>query len=210
MAVYQPGIPTGTVNLDSDYLNIQGNFMQANIVYGTDHYPFDNNTPNQGFHNTVTTPPVVNNPPDGLPPATAAGILKLYAYQQYGAIGPIHYSRGQSNAVPTPLTKIYGGPSNVVFGTPFPIMDFTGIALAIFNLTMISSSGIGYGPTTNRVLTAMWNGTAFSFPYQPPTSGAGAVFLFPSAAASVLNINNASATVTTPNVYWVLDFVRIN
>lgn len=57
MPVYQPLIPTGTVNLDEDYQNLQGNFEQANIVYGEDHFAFDNATVGeQGFHDKVTMP----------------------------------------------------------------------------------------------------------------------------------------------------------
>lgn len=40
MPVYQPNIPTGTVKLLQDYLNLQGNFQQLNIAYGVNHVPF--------------------------------------------------------------------------------------------------------------------------------------------------------------------------
>jgi len=40
MPTYQPGIPTGSVNLDVDYQNIQDNFQQLNVAYGVDHVPF--------------------------------------------------------------------------------------------------------------------------------------------------------------------------
>ncbi len=48
---YQPNIPTGTVNLDQDYLNLQGNFQQLNIAYGLDHV---------AFSDTSGLPPTVN------------------------------------------------------------------------------------------------------------------------------------------------------
>ena len=57
MPIYRPLIPTGTVNLDEDYQNLQDNFNQANVVYGTDHYPLDNAVAGQeGFHDKVTMP----------------------------------------------------------------------------------------------------------------------------------------------------------
>lgn len=57
MPLYNPLIPTGTVKLSVDYQNLQGNFEQSNIVYGEDHYPFDNATVGeQGFHDKVTMP----------------------------------------------------------------------------------------------------------------------------------------------------------
>lgn len=40
MPTYQPGIPTGLVDLDVDYQNLQDNFQQLNIAYGVDHVPF--------------------------------------------------------------------------------------------------------------------------------------------------------------------------
>lgn len=66
MPIYQPLIPTGTVKLSVDYQNIQDNFNQSNVVYGTDHYPFDNNGANEGFHDKVTMPVRAN-------PTTTAG-----------------------------------------------------------------------------------------------------------------------------------------
>lgn len=41
---YQPNIPTGTVPLNQDYLNLQGNFSQLNITYGVDHVPLTDTT----------------------------------------------------------------------------------------------------------------------------------------------------------------------
>lgn len=40
MPVFQPGVPTGLVDLDVDYQNLQDNFEQLNIAYGVDHVPF--------------------------------------------------------------------------------------------------------------------------------------------------------------------------
>lgn len=40
MPVYQPNVPTGTVKLLQDYLNLQGNFQQLDIAYGINHVPF--------------------------------------------------------------------------------------------------------------------------------------------------------------------------
>jgi len=50
---YQATIPTGTVNLDEDYLNIQANFSALDTTFGIDHLPFSNTTPNFGFHTQV-------------------------------------------------------------------------------------------------------------------------------------------------------------
>src|SRR5258706_8887704 len=52
MSMYQPGIPTGTVNLDVDYQNLQDNFQQLDTTFGVDHIKFSQGT-NNGFHTVV-------------------------------------------------------------------------------------------------------------------------------------------------------------
>lgn len=71
---YQPGIPTGTVNLDQDYINIRNNFTQLNTTYGSDHIAFDE-VQNNGYHKTVHIQP---RSPDN-DPNTVAGIGQLYS-----------------------------------------------------------------------------------------------------------------------------------
>lgn len=39
MPIFQPNVPTGTIPLKQDYLNLQGNNQQLNIAYGVDHVP---------------------------------------------------------------------------------------------------------------------------------------------------------------------------
>lgn len=58
MPQYQPGVPSGTVNLDVDYQNIQDNFQQLNVAYGVDHVAFSDNSgvPTlgiSGMHNII-------------------------------------------------------------------------------------------------------------------------------------------------------------
>lgn len=202
MPAYQPGIPTGTVNLDVDYQNIRGNFEQANIVYGTDHYPFDNATPNQGFHNLVTTPPVVNNPPNGLPPATAAN-PKFYAYQQYPALGVLHYSRGPSNAVPTTLTKLNSTAAATVIApaTNINILDFTGMT---FGYCLLYASNLTNVSQTTNVAFVVWDGAAVNIRLLTPVSA----ILVVQSTGNILQLRNASAGALN-NVYWSLEIIRI-
>ncbi len=63
MSSYQPNIPTGTVNLDQDYLNIQGNFQQLETTYGIDHLPFTNATGQKGYHKEVHLVPMATPSP---------------------------------------------------------------------------------------------------------------------------------------------------
>lgn len=77
MSVYQPGIPTGTVNLDVDYLNIQNNFQQLDTSFGVDHLPFSNQTAQNGYHKSIHFNPVsttATNPPNNYVPGTASPV----------------------------------------------------------------------------------------------------------------------------------------
>lgn len=85
---YQPGIPTGLVNLDEDYQNIQGNFQALDTVFAVDHVQFSNATAQKGYHTlihfnpvstTVTNAP--NNQPVSIPPAVTAGYGQLFSAQ---------------------------------------------------------------------------------------------------------------------------------
>ena len=79
MSMYQPGIPTGSVPLDQDYLNLQNNFQQLDTSFGLDHTPFSVNTIPQpaGYHTNIhlipfstTTTNAPNNQPVVQPTAT--------------------------------------------------------------------------------------------------------------------------------------------
>jgi hypothetical protein len=94
MPTYQPGIPTGAIQLDQDYLNLQGNFQQLNIAYGLDHVPFSDTsgltpTPNgiSGMHkqlhmipiSTIASHPPKNQPINGY--VATSGIGQLLSAQ---------------------------------------------------------------------------------------------------------------------------------
>lgn len=61
MPTYQPNIPTGSIPLNQDYLNLQGNFQQLNIAYGFDHVPLTDTS--------------------GIPPGGITGIHKIIHLQ---------------------------------------------------------------------------------------------------------------------------------
>lgn len=91
---YQPGIPTGTVNLDVDYLNIQNNFQQLDTQFGIDHIPFSNTggtppTGINGYHQYVHFNPfstTATNPPNNYVPATATPSAVPSATPGFGQI----------------------------------------------------------------------------------------------------------------------------
>jgi hypothetical protein len=69
MTLYQPGIPTGTVDLDQDYQNLQNNFQQLDTTFAVDHVAFSV-TENNGYHRAVHMVPVSTtstNPPKNQP-----------------------------------------------------------------------------------------------------------------------------------------------
>lgn len=53
MPTYQPLVPTGTVPLNTDYANLQGNFQQANTVVGIDHSALTVSTNEMGYHKSI-------------------------------------------------------------------------------------------------------------------------------------------------------------
>jgi len=74
MTAYQPGIPTGTVFLNQDYLNIQNNFQQLDTIYGKDHIPYSQ-VSNSGYHTLVHM--VAQS---AIPPIAVAGTGELYTF----------------------------------------------------------------------------------------------------------------------------------
>jgi hypothetical protein len=83
---YQPGIPTGSVPLNQDFLNIQGNFGSLNTQFNVDHVPLTDTsgTPPNGYHTFVHLVPfstTVTNFPNNQPvvaPAATPGYGQLF------------------------------------------------------------------------------------------------------------------------------------
>lgn len=61
MTTYNPGIPSGTVNLDQDYINIKNNFAQLDTSFGVDHVKYSVATKN-GYHQTIHQIPRSSDP----------------------------------------------------------------------------------------------------------------------------------------------------
>lgn len=77
MSIYLPNIPTGLINLDTDYQNLQNNFQQLDTSFGIDHFAFSNNTSNNGYHTIIHQPP--NGGVSPIDPTPIAGINQIYA-----------------------------------------------------------------------------------------------------------------------------------
>lgn len=75
---FNPNVPTGLVNLDVDYANVQNNFSSSNTSFGVNHVPFSVAL-NNGKHKFVEMPNGI------LPVGLAAGESTLYSKSVSGA-----------------------------------------------------------------------------------------------------------------------------
>lgn len=84
MPVFNPLVPTGTVPLNIDYQNLQGNFATLNTIYNTDHVPLTDTSKTKGYHNTIHSVPfstTASNPPNNQPvdsPTSVSGVSEIF------------------------------------------------------------------------------------------------------------------------------------
>jgi len=98
MSLYQPTIPTGFVDLDVDYQNIQDNFQQLDTTYAVDHFAFSDQSSQNGIHKQVR---LLNQ----AAPGVGFGNGALYANSLSGNSWPVW-----QNALGS--TQILGAPTN--------------------------------------------------------------------------------------------------
>lgn len=146
MSLYNPGVPTGTVNLDVDYQSLQNNFSQLDTTYGVDHYKFSNRTGKNGFHNSVTTPiySTAATPQPGVAGLSLNPLIFGFQYFNTGlnpSLGTLQFSIAPtpnipSNAVPSPITIIQSIPSGstLVHETSLNMLNITGLTSVILKV----------------------------------------------------------------------------
>lgn len=86
---YQPNIPSGTVPLNQDYLNLKGNFQSLDTQFLVDHVPLTDTsgTPPNGYHTQVHLVPFATNPPTAPPNyPVVAGVNGPTATVGYGQL----------------------------------------------------------------------------------------------------------------------------
>ncbi len=215
---FLPNIPTINQNLDFSQSQLLTNNQALNTVYGIDHYEYSNGSVNAGFHNKVTTPQFFLNTtidpvyPTVIPVTTTNPVI--YAYQPTdGAgtpttnIGLIQYSRGPNNAVPTPVTKLYGSAVIAPAGVQ-NIFDVTGITRVMLivtinddvianNYNQIAYASFGPGGGGNYRINNLISTVA------PTATKLGVI-----SAGNILQITNVGA-VPANNVNWAIEIVRI-
>lgn len=195
---YNANIPNPGDLLSVSQGDIKNNFSQANTSFGIDHYAFDNTSPNNGFHNKVTTPVYIASPPTGLPPVTI-GNPTLYGFQQTTNLGAIQYSRGPNNAIPTPITRKYSQATAITLSnnSTTDVFDFTSLTRAMVQLFAANFSGSG--PILN--ILVVWTGTGFI--YQTSTSTLSATN-----TGNILQLKNVSGG-SLSQIYWTVEFLRL-
>lgn len=134
---YTPGIPLANDYIDQSQPVLKDNFDALDSVFDVDHYKFSDATANLGKHKTVTTPAESSHV------STAANEPVLYAYQDIAALGVLQYSRGGSDAVPTPVTSLHGTIASLGPGATQSILDVNG--LSVFYANLYAKGEIGTG-----------------------------------------------------------------
>lgn len=207
--VYTRNQPVGSDDLDISQPFLTTNTNAADDSFGVDHYKFSDATSNNGFHNTVTTPVFVDNPPTGLPPVTVA-IPKLFGFQNSANIGILQYSKGPTTnplepTVPTPLTCLQSRSAGftIANAATIDILDFTGSPGVIAKLYAASMSA---GIPAKLEALVVWNGLSISIINQYFPGGLTAIS--GGMSGEILRIQNGNVA-TLNSVVWTLDFMRI-
>ena len=191
--------PLATQKLKDSQPQLLGNNIQLDASFGVDHYTFSNGTTDNGKHNQVTTPKIVG----AVHPTTLADEPKFYAMEDVSQLGVIQYSRGPSNAVPSPVTKLQSAGA-VAIGPAASILIFDFGSPQVLTASMAVLSAFVTPANVNQYLRAFvyWDGTTL-VAKSILTAGGIAVLV----SGSQLRINVAG--VSALNTYWTLEFLRL-
>lgn len=196
---YNPNIPQATDDLSDSQGDLLTNFSTANTSFGINHYAFSDLTINNGKHNNVQTPLIVG----GVHPTTIAAEPAFYGMQDSVPLGVLQYSRGPSNAVPTPVTSLQSTVAPIVLAPSATtnVLDFTGLSRAICMLYVTDTSHLD-----SFVYYIVWTGSIFVL--QKVVSNS--LSFVGQGSANILQLKNNYGATTLSNVFWTLDILRIN
>lgn len=201
---YTRNQPVASDALSTSVTYLTNNTNAADDYFGEDHYAFSASS-NNGLHKAVTTPAYVVTPPSTIGHPTTTTYPKIYGMQDTSNIGLIQYSRGISDAVPTPLTTIQSSASPITLGTlaSINILDFTGIQTACANFYVFDAveSPVLFSSTFFVIFSA--SGIKQSIKVSP---GGQLRLRF---SGSILTLTNENSSVNLNNLYWTLQFLRI-
>lgn len=191
--VYITNEPIATDKLSTSQPKLRDNTNASDTSFGQDHYAFSDLTGNNGLHKKVTT--IVQA---SVPTTTTNPIL--YSYQQYAIVGPLQYSKGMTDAVPSPVTFLQSPatPISILSGGTSPILDFNTISFA---MAYLSVYGVRTGPIyVGLYAQVIWHG---SFKLSSILGSAGLSIT----SSGTQLILGASQNIT--DIRWVLEFKRI-
>ena len=189
--VYRIDQPVAGSSLRRSQPLLQENTESLNTTFGIDHYTFNDTTINVGNHKQVTNPVQITAP------TTAAAQTKLYTIEPHATIGPMQFTRGQSDAVPTPLTNLNGFILTIPSSSATTILNFEGTPRS--NGVGVFQALIGGISLISIVQSFSWDGTNLVV-----SAGDSVVRRF---TVSGTNLQIGS-NVELSNVYWSLDFLR--
>ena len=209
MTTYTRNQPVSTDDLDISQPYLLDNTNAADSVFGFEHYAFSNTTANQGLHNTVTTPAYSSNfvvPTVTTTPPTTTTSPVIYGFQPINGggapttnLGVLQYSRGVSDAVPSPLTTIQSPAAAITLAglASTNILDFTGIPGAIGMVYAADYSSSAY-----LVAFFCWGGSSFQSRNSVSSSN-----LQLSVSGNILRLTSIT-NITLNGIRWTLQFLR--
>ena len=146
MTTYQPNIPTGLINLDTDYTNLRGNFQQLDTSFKVDHVPLTNIN---GAHTVIHMVPfstTTSNPPANQPvvaPPNVGGLGELFCAQITDGLGTdeaLYYQSGGGKLYQLTRNKAPNAASTGISYLPGGIIMMWGQIAPIGLVNMVSYS----------------------------------------------------------------------
>ena len=200
--VYRRDQPVAGQTLRRSQPLLLENTNSADDIFALDHYAFSSLDGNNGLHKKVTNPVQVSHP------STGANTVALYTVQDNSTIGPLQYSRGENDAVPTPLTSLHSG--SAITLAPLAstnVIDFTGVNQCYGYIIVPYIVEVPPVPTITPLLSYAvfnWNGTDLII-----NNLINVITVAPNVSGNILRVRNNNSTLTATGVYWTLHFDRI-
>lgn len=198
--VFDPAVPQPADFLSDSQGDILNNFGSSDTSFGVNHYAFSNGTANNGKHNVVQTPIITPN----THPTTAADEPKFYAYKenQGGAsppVGTIQWSRGPSNAQPSPVTILQSPVAALTLAanTTTDVLDFSGFLKNGFGTLFAVDSVLN----SRLIAHVIWSGSAMTI-----TTVANSNL---TAVNSTSKLQIKCGAVAVNNLYWSFQLYRV-
>lgn len=201
--VYKPGIPQPLDMQDDSQVDMKNNFTQLDDTFDVDHVKFSDTTADNGRHKTVTFVQ------QSSAPTTAADQVKGYSLEPLAAIGTLEFSRGESDAVSTPVTgKHLSGTINIPASTSVDVVDFAGATRVMGIASASTVTGLTTGPDT--CFYFVFDGTVVRTAQMGNIGGSGfSGSLSFIGSGTKLQIRNTSGGSAASNVTWSLNFLRV-